>query len=184
MLGEKKWEFFLAKIEGDELWGLNSRGRTDVPNAVASPFPLGMDMSSDSTEQQKKDQAVIDLTPHVATVKTGNGGLVEVDGAVWRFCYWSSAATTFHELFHLDDWKDNYLVPTVRSFEYPRVDVTTAKLDPKDALRDEKENMNNKLIKMDLDTAYKEFSKDGAQEKRAYLATKPILEALVNAIKN
>jgi hypothetical protein len=166
----KKWKFVFDEVYYEIKWGVNNGGRADVPNPAANPFPLGMGMSTNSTEYEKKTQAKDDLTPNDIGWPT-------------RDCYWASALSQQHELFHVSDWLNNYYTPKVYEaeswIEAQEDEVTLSNLVPNDVLNTRKSSFYNKLIPVTKD-ANDEY--DPEKETRAYGDGKASYQSLADSI--
>jgi len=165
----KKWRFVFEEVTIRVKWGVHSRGRTDVPDGAANPFPLGMDMDEKSTEQQKKTWAKADLTP-------------DAGGHTLRTKYWSEALTIQHETFHMDDW-ETYVRPRITEAETQvegtQIDVTTSNLNPYSLLVDKQADFHNIYLNK-TDDAWADF--EPGAETRAHADGKAAYQALADSI--
>lgn len=172
---DKKWKFALLKAGYDIKWGTNSRGRTDVPSGNMDPFPNGFKLSKDSTQAQRKSIAKANLTP------LGIGWPALLFGSA---SYWSSALAERHELFHANDYLDNYYTPKIKeaetyieAFEYP---VTTSNLDPDKMREFVYENFAKPKLIEKITEAYDDY--EPGADARAYADGKDGYQALADSI--
>ena len=59
----KKWKVVLNGVTCNYRYNIQNVGRTDITNGSIDPFPLGMGMSSNTTQNARRQQAVDDFTP-------------------------------------------------------------------------------------------------------------------------
>jgi hypothetical protein len=169
-----KWRFIFERLSYRITWGVHSLGRADVLDPAANPFPVGLGMSDDSSEKQKKEKAKADLTP--------NG-----DGNVPRSAYYSSKLVEEHEQFHHRDFLQ-FLTPKmleVESFiEAQEVTVTSTCLNPK-FVRSLNAAAFDSKVRQASDRAYGAYTggNTSQEEVRAYREGKDAYATLSNAIQ-
>lgn len=97
------WWYLFERVSYEIGWGVHDRGRSDVPDASANPFPLGRLLPENSTETEKKQWAKDDLKP--------------LPNVPMRDSYWSSNISEDHEKFHMDEYHANYYTSQLRAAE-------------------------------------------------------------------
>lgn len=181
--GNAKWHFEFEKVGHSVKWGVNQGIVGDVPDPAANPFPLGANVDPNSTEQDKRRWAKLDLTP-------GGTGLPS------RMRYWSKSISQKHELYHVHDWLQTYTAAMKEAetwIESQEVSVTVNNLDPADVLTVKKGDFAGKVMAkaMEANTTYLGPALTPAQiangelrevDIRAYADGKAAYEALVKAI--
>jgi len=170
---DKKWLFVLNSLSYHFRWDVRSLLRSDVPSAIASPFPLGFTMAANSTEQQKKTAAKADLAP-------------DVTGRPTRAYYWVESFTKDHELYHVDDFHSNYYLVQLGLAEAKfeavgnAVDVTAGTLVPLVILPFKENQFKTIIVPEVCADAIQDFEPE--MEARAYGNGKDGYQDLVDSI--
>jgi len=173
-----EWKFVLVRLEYTLPWGVRSLGLTDVTDPNANPFPLGLGMSVFSTESEKRNQAFLSLYPNAQGIPLFYG-------------YYSSSLVFQHEIFHMDDWSNNYFDPEMvdleSDFEDGGIDVDLSNIDddPADIVSEYGQVFDFSQKYLDAagraDDDYT-GNQSGVHEDRAWLDGKDGYEALANSI--